>query len=790
MTAKELFIEALKLPLEQREAHIESQCAQDTELRDKVIELLRAHREIGSFLEKPAAGQTADYVSAPKPMSLAGMILAEKYKLLQEIGEGGMGTVYMAEQIQPIRRKVAVKWIRPGMDSQRVLARFEAERQALALMDHPHIAKILDAGATDNGAPFFVMELVKGIPLTEYCDRNHLPIAERLSLFQKICAAVQHAHQKGIIHRDLKPTNILVESHDGKPVPKIIDFGLAKAMSGMSLTDRSLFTAFGTVSGTPLYMAPEQANFNAIDVDTRADIYALGVLLYELLTGSTPIVRETLKKAAFDEVMRVIREQDPPTPSIRISTSETLPSIAAQRLSPPARLGRIVRGDLDWIVMKALAKERERRYESANSFAEDIQRFLDEEPVKAGPPTVRYRMSKFLRRNRGLVGGAALVVLAVSVGLLTTTMAMIRAEQEARQARMQQERAMENEMKAREATKKEAVERKKADKAAAEANGLTEFLLETVIGSRIQELVFQGKVRDLPLSEALKLAEKKLSVSFKDQPLVEAKIRHYLGNGFITLGKAQESLAQLEKSLAIYRREQGANGPDAMELMITLARAYSSLGQTAKSVEILKEFLALKPPSNGIHARTDVLGDLADALEESGRFGESLEYRREIVALEGKASQQESNLPNALFNLGSCLMRLHKPIEAETVLRESMVQYEKKGAPLDWFRFVVMGELGACLKDQKRYQEALPLLELAYAELKKREGNNIHTGPLADDGRANDVLIPLVDVLEKTGQKEKAATLRKDLRPGWDWKSGEWKDLLQQWFQKGNPAKP
>ncbi len=790
MTAKDLFIEALKFPPEQREAHIESVCAHDPDLRNKVIELLRAHREIGSFLEKPAVGQTADFISAAAPVSLAGMVVAEKYKLLQEIGEGGMGTVYMAEQIQPVTRKVAIKLIRPGMDSRRVLARFEAERQALALMDHPHIAKILDAGATENGAPFFVMELVKGIPLTEYCDRNQLPIAERLCLFQRICAAVQHAHQKGIIHRDLKPSNILVENHDGKPVPKIIDFGLAKAMNGMRLTDRSLFTAFGTVSGTPLYMAPEQANFNAIDVDTRADIYALGVLLYELLTGTTPIARDTLKKAAFEEVMRVIREQDPPTPSIRISTSETLPSIAAQRLSPPAKLGRLLKGDLDRIVMKALAKERERRYETANSFAEDIQRFLDEEPVKAGPPTVRYRMGKFLKRNRGVVTAAALVALTVLIGLMTTTMAMMRAKYAAQEAMMQRALALENEMKARQAMEMEAAERIKADKAADEASGLTQFLLETVIGSRIQELVYQGKVRDLPLSEALRLAEKKLSASFKDQPLVEAKLRHYLGNGFITLGKSQEALAQLEKSLALYRREQGANGDDAMEVMITLARAYSSLNQTAKSVEILKKYLALKPPAKGVHARSNVMGDLADALEESGRFGESLEYRREIVALEGKVSDDQSNLPIALYNLGSCLMHLRKPIEAERVLRDSMVRYEKKGAPLDWFRFVAMGELGACLKDQKRYQEALPLLEEAYAELKKREGENIQQGPLADDGRANDVLVPLIEVLEKTGQKEKAAVLRKDLKPGWDAKAGAWKEILRQWFQKDDSAAP
>ena len=322
-----------------------------------------------------------------------------------------MGSVYLAEQTQPVKRQVALKLIKPGMDSRTVLARFESERQALALMDHPNIARVLDAGTTDSGRPFFVMELVKGIPLTDYCDQHRLGLPERLTLFRQICSAVQHAHQKGIIHRDLKPTNILVESHDGHPVPKVIDFGLAKATSGLQLSEHSLYTAFGTVAGTPLYMAPEQASFNALDVDTRADIYALGVILYELLTGSTPIQRETFKQAALDEMLRVIREVEPPTPSSRISTSEALPSIAATRQTEPARLGRFVRGDLDWIVMKALAKERQRRYESAIALAQDVERFMNHEPVSAGPPTAalsvaEVRAAEPAAGGRGVAGAA------------------------------------------------------------------------------------------------------------------------------------------------------------------------------------------------------------------------------------------------------------------------------------------------------------------------------------------------------------------------------------------------
>ena len=326
--------------------------------------------------------QTVSYQEeTPAHASLIGTIIAGRYKLRQEIGEGGMGSVYLAEQIQPVKRQIALKLIKPGMDSKAVLARFESERQALALMDHPHIAKVLDAGTTEAGRPFFVMELVKGIPLTDYCDQHRFGLPQRLTLFSQICSAIQHAHQKGIIHRDLKPTNILVESHDGAPVPKVIDFGLAKATSGLHLTDRSLFTAFGSVAGTPLYMAPEQASFNALDIDTRADIYSLGVILYELLTGSTPIRRETFRQAALEEMLRLIRDVEPPTPSSRISTSDTLPSIAATRQTEPARLSRFIRGDLDWIVMKALAKERNRRYESAIALAQDLERFTNHEPV-------------------------------------------------------------------------------------------------------------------------------------------------------------------------------------------------------------------------------------------------------------------------------------------------------------------------------------------------------------------------------------------------------------------------
>jgi tetratricopeptide (TPR) repeat protein/serine/threonine protein kinase len=423
--AEAIFFAALERPPGEQAVFLDQACADDTGLRARIEKMLAAQSHLGRFLDQPQAQPppTEQQLGPPDPPAeVPGAIIAGRYKLLQRIGEGGMGSVWMADQLAPVKRRVAVKLIHGDRGgSQTILARFEAERQAIALMDHPHIARLLDAGTTGPaeaptmgaGRPYFVMELIKGIPLNEYCDQHKLSIEERLHLFMQICSAVQHAHQKGIIHRDLKPTNILVEAHDDRPVPKIIDFGLAKALSGQPLTERTLFTGFGTVAGTPLYMAPEQARFNAIDVDTRADIYALGVILYELLTGTTPIEREQLKTAAFDEILRVIRESEPLTPSKRLSSTATKPGVAANRQMEPLKLGRLLRGDLDWIVMKALAKERERRYETASGLARDIERFLNHEPVLAGPPSTAYRLRKLVRRHPlelALTGTVALLL--------------------------------------------------------------------------------------------------------------------------------------------------------------------------------------------------------------------------------------------------------------------------------------------------------------------------------------------------------------------------------------------
>jgi serine/threonine protein kinase/Tfp pilus assembly protein PilF len=412
-----IFLTALELatPAE-REAYLHGACGNNEALRAAVAELLAAHERAGNILDAPpvAAGVTvAQDNFGARSLEQPGTVIGP-YKLSEPIGEGGMGAVWMAQQTEPVKRLVALKLIKPGMDSKQVLARFDAERQALALMEHPNIARVLDAGTTDTGRPFFVMELVKGVPITRYCDEHRLTLRQQLELFVPVCQAVQHAHQKGVIHRDLKPSNVLVAAYDGKPVPKVIDFGIAKA-AGQTLTDRTLVTGFGAVVGTLEYMSPEQAELNQLDIDTRSDVYALGVLLYELLTGTTPLEKERLRARALLEVLRLIREEEPPAPSLRLSTAAALPAVAASRGLELRRLSRLVRGELDWIVMKSLEKDRNRRYESASALAADVQRYLADEPVLACPPSTAYRLRKFVRRNKVALATLAAVALAVLV---------------------------------------------------------------------------------------------------------------------------------------------------------------------------------------------------------------------------------------------------------------------------------------------------------------------------------------------------------------------------------------
>ena len=505
-------------------------------------------------------------VRSPGEALEVGAMIGGRYKLIEPLGEGGMGAVYMAQQTEPVKRLVAIKLIKPGMDSRQVLARFAAERQALALMDHPGIASVLDAGTTEQGRPYFVMELVKGVPITKYCDDHRLEPADRLKLFIQVCQAVQHAHQKGIIHRDLKPSNILVARYDGLPVPKVIDFGVAKAM-GQPLTDRTLVTGFGAVVGTPEYMAPEQAEFNQLDIDTRSDVYALGVLLYELLTGNTPLTRQRLGEAAVLEMLRLIREEEPPTPSTRLSQADASPSIAANRGMEPRKLTTLVRGELDWIVMKSLEKDRTRRYETANAFARDIQNYLADEPVEAAKPSAGYRLWKFARKYRAPLRAAAaafvLLVVATAVSLFMAYRAQV-AEDNALQAA--------GEVSGRGAAR--------AREELATREAVQVFFQDKILKAGRPEGLDGGLGKDVTLRQAIDAAVPGIAESFRDRPAVEGALRHIIGDSYALFGEKQKSLEQLEQAVKIRTSALGLDDPETLRSMDDLANIYTEIGRT------------------------------------------------------------------------------------------------------------------------------------------------------------------------------------------------------------------
>ncbi|MHC5110962.1 MAG: protein kinase domain-containing protein [Planctomycetota bacterium] len=516
---EELFQAAADLPVDQRAGFLKEACGGDPALEDNVLRLLK-RLDRDTSMVTPGSGGDQHIGPFPAVAITEGPgTVIDRYKLLQVIGDGGFGVVYMAEQLKPIIRKVALKIIKLGMDTREVVARFEAERQALAMMDHPNIAKVLDGGSTKSGRPYFVMELVKGTSITDFCDKNDLPTRSRLDLFLRVCQAVQHAHQKGVIHRDLKPSNVLVTLHDGAPMPKVIDFGIAKAMH-TRLTEKTLFTRFEQFVGTPAYMSPEQAEMSALDVDTRTDIYSLGVLLYELLTGTTPFDAQSLGQAGLMEIQRIIREEQPPRPSKRVSTTGDLKS-AQRRGIDVAGLCKQLRGDLDWIVMKSLEKDRSRRYNSAGEFAEDVRRHLCDEPVVAGPPRTSYKLKKFLARNKAIVITSFLVTAALIIGIITTTSAMVQAERNARTASEQADRAL----------------------------TAVDFLLST-LSLADPNTALDPEVTVLTLLEH---TSAQVETAFANDPGTEVRVRATIGKAYSNLGKPEMAEPHLRRVIEMIK---------------------------------------------------------------------------------------------------------------------------------------------------------------------------------------------------------------------------------------------
>jgi serine/threonine protein kinase len=631
-------------PGRERLGYLDAAC--DTpEFRQRVDRLLAAHDDIGAFLDGDPAGTTREYPSR----EAVGSVLVGRYKLLEQIGEGGMGLVFMAEQSEPVRRLVAVKVIKPGMDSQQVLARFESERQALALMDHPNIAKILDGGVTEAGRPFFVMELVKGMPITQFCDERKLSVRERLKLMVPVCQAVQHAHMKGIIHRDLKPGNVLVALYDGVPVPRVIDFGVSKAV-GQRLTDRTLFTGFGTVVGTPEYMAPEQAEFNQLDIDTRADVYTLGILLYELITGTPPLDGERVKKAALLEVLRAVREEEPPKPSTRLSSPATPASVAANRRSEPDQLTKAVRGELDWIVMKALEKDRGRRYDTAGALADDLGRFLSAEPVLAHPPTFAYRMRKLIGRNKGAVAATLGVALTLVVGTAASVTLAVRAMEAERVAVAEGQRASDEAAKANAAAEESAKarEEEKAQKLAArtsaegaraveaDAKAMLAFFDKAILGAPRPQ---QGG-KDVTVRQALDQAEPEIAKAFAGRPHVEAAIRERYGETYRQMGDLVAARRQYELAHSLRVKALGPDDSATLRSGNQLAAVYRQLGQFGLARPLYednyKRTLALHGPDHADTLRAangvaQMLHDLGEREKSLPLFEDTLARRRKLL---------------------------------------------------------------------------------------------------------------------------------------------------------------
>ncbi|MHC4942732.1 MAG: tetratricopeptide repeat protein [Planctomycetota bacterium] len=643
---------------------LDNACGDDSGLRAKVTNLLSAHDKAGTFLETPPVDPDAML----EPETTGSRI--GRYKILQKIGEGGFGTVYMAEQEEPVKRKVALKIIKLGMDTKQVIARFEAEQQALALMDHPNIATVFDAGATETGRPYFVMELVKGITIMEYCDGNKLSTRDRLELFLPVCHAVQHAHQKGIIHRDLKPNNVLVGLHENQPVPKVIDFGIAKATS-KPLTEKTLFTEFRQFIGTPEYMSPDQAGVSGLDMDTRTDIYSLGVLLYELLTGTTPFVGSKLRAMSYEEIRRTIREEDPPKPSTRLLTLSAAPEEfdeAKLRSADPSALAKAVRGDLDWIAMKAMEKDRTRRYATAKDLAEDVERYLRHEPVLAGPPGVAYKFRKFVRRHRVSVVAGMLVGIALVIGLSLAVVGYIQANQA--RAEMEIERNAAQAARAREQEHRARAETSMAEalKLAARSATVSRFLQEVLRSVDPSKALGREVTVRYLLDEAVKRIDEG---ALAKQPEDEAAVRLTLGETYIALGlydDAEEHVRTAEKMLSLLL---GDEHPETLRADRVLAGLLRVEGKFAEAEALLRETARTQRRVLGEeHPDTlATMNELALALWGPGRFEEAETIHRQIVEIQRRVlGMEHADTLTSMGHLGAVCRALGNTDEVEYIL--------------------------------------------------------------------------------------------------------------------------
>ena len=611
----------------------------------------------GAAPQEPTAPRPGDTITVEMRQTERPGDKIGPYKILQPIGEGGCGAVYMAEQAEPIRRRVALKVIKLGMDTKQVIVRFEAERQALALMDHPNIARVLDAGATETGRPYFVMELVRGLKITDYCDQNHFSTEQRLDLFVQVCHAIQHAHQKGIIHRDIKPSNILVTVVDGRPVPKVIDFGIAKAI-GQQLTDKTLFTGFEQFIGTPAYMSPEQAGLSGVDVDTRSDIYALGVLLYELLTGQTPLDPKTLFAAGMDEMFRMIREAEPLRPSTRLSILDEAErtTVAKRRQAEPPKLIHQVRGDLDWIVMKCLEKDRGRRYETPTSLAADIEHHLKHEPVTAAAPSTVYLAQKFIRRHRVGLAVAGALVLLLAAGVVVSTWQAVRASR---------------------AEAKEKVHRQRAEAEAAKSQQVARLLKDMLGG--LGPTVGWGHDR-AALRMILDKTAERVSKGLEGQPDVEAELVSTIGEVYIAFGEYEKAELRLRDAVAMRKKLHGGQHSDVARSLGKLAFALLRLSKLEEAEASLREALAIQRKLLG-NEHQDVassLYELAYVLELRDRLKEAESTQREALAMRRKLlGKEHAEIGTSLSQLASVLLNQGRLDEAEVTVRDAIAMRTK-----------------------------------------------------------------------------------------------------------------